>query len=290
MLPRLLTLFALLPIVGCASTPPPLAKAPGRYSETIGNRKFTLFVPKVYDGTRRLPLMVLLHGWHSNGREMLAYTGMAAKAEKEGFILAVPEGLGDPPGWNVEFIDLSGSGRPDDVGFVTHVIDQVERETMVDEDRVFVAGHSNGAMLAELIGARLSDRVAAVGAMAGTIGLIGPRNRPIAQIPAPKNPVSVLLLHGMADPLVSYDESHRGLMLSYGAPDTARWWAQQDGCNPQPIHAKASNGKEESDTYTGGRNGSEVVLITYPQGKHLWSFDATDQIWTFFETHPRKRR
>lgn len=289
MLPRLLSLVALLPIAGCA-TATPQAKAPGRYVETVGGRKFTLIVPKGYDGSRRLPLVVLLHGWRGSGREILSYSGMALKADQEGFLLAVPEGLGDPAGWNVGFIDLSGSAHPDDVGFVGHVIDQVERETRVDEDRVFVAGHSNGAMLAELVGARLSERVAAVGAMAGTIGLVGPKGRPMVQIPAPKNPVSVLLLHGMADPLVSYDESHRGLMLSYGAPATARWWARQDGCASNPAHTKAANGREEIDTYSGGRDGAEVVLITYPQGRHLWSFDATDQIWSFFANHPRKKR
>ena len=41
----------------------------------------------------------------------------------------------------------------------------------VDRDREYVAGHSNGAFMANYLGAKLGGRLAAIASMAGTVGL-----------------------------------------------------------------------------------------------------------------------
>jgi len=275
-------------ICGCngavAQQPEPLPqKAPGRYSETISvgrlTRRYTLIVPKAYDASRRLPMVVLLHGWMGNASQILAVTGLEAKAEKEGFIVVAPEALGDPKGWNVGFLDLSGENHPDDAGFVASVIDQAEKEVGVDPDRLFVMGHSNGAMLAHLVASKMAGRVAAFGAVAGTIGMPGKET-----IPYPKAAVSAILLHGQADALVSYDDSHMGLLHGIGAPQAAKWWADRNEISGQAIRTNPSP-NEVIDTFSGA-NGVEVQLVTYPKGSHDWPSGATDLIWAFFARHP----
>jgi polyhydroxybutyrate depolymerase len=308
-----LVLFALLAGSGCAQptavvTAPVKAtfpkKAPGRYAYTVRSggvdRTFSLRVPPVYDGTRALPLVVILHGWTASGPMAEAYTRMAETADREGFVLAAPDGLGSPQGWNAGFLDLSGK-RPDDVAFIGAVLDKSAQEVGIDPNRVYVAGHSNGAMLAHLIGARLGGRVAAIGAVAGTIGL-PQTNGGTRTIPDPASPISVMLIHGKRDETVAYEPSLPGLLKGIGAPQSARWWAERIGAQKTPVQTVGQDGRVVTETWRGGRDGTEVVLVSIANGSHAWpggltnggretttGVDAAALLWKFFRDHPKRK-
>ncbi len=301
-----IVLFGSLLASSCAQPTPTVSaglpqKAPGRYTYTIRSggfdRTFALRVPKAYDGKRSLPLVVILHGWTASGELAEQYTRMAETAEREGFVLAAPDGLGQPRGWNAGFLDLSGK-RADDVAFVSDVIDRSAKEVGVDPDRVFVAGHSNGAMLANLVGSRLGDKVAAVGSVAGIIGLpqTGGGTR---TIPEPEVPVSVMLIHGKQDETVAYDPSSPGFLKGISAPDAARWWAERIGAVGSPSRTSGQDGRVVTETWK-AKDGREVVLISIGNGSHAWpggytqggretrsGIDAAALLWEFFNRHRR---
>ena len=91
--------------------------------------------------------------------------------------------------------------------------------------------------------------------------------------------------------------------------DAARRWARLDGAAPEPRPvALPAPGKDHCGglrlTYSGGRDGSEVVLVRLEGGGHTWpggaqylpeglvgrvcrDFDATALIWQFFRAHPK---
>ncbi len=264
------------------------SKAPGKYVETVKvgslGRKFILRVPKAYDATKPLPVVVLLHGWMSNATRMEQYTRFADKAETEGFFLVTPEGAGERQGWNVGWIDLSFQ-KPDDVAFMTGLLDQVEKTVGVDPSRVYFAGHSNGAMLAQLAGSKLGKRVAAVASVAGTIGLPALNGQAAQTIPDPQAPISVMLIHGKKDVMVSYASEFQALLMGFGAKDTATWWAKKVGASLTPKSTTLSG--ITTDTYSGGKEGSEVVLVSIENGTHDWPASATNLIWEFFKAHPK---
>jgi polyhydroxybutyrate depolymerase len=227
-----------------------------------------------------------LHGFTSTAAEMERYTGFGSKAEREGFFLATPQGLGSPSGWNADFIDLSGKHQ-DDVGFLSKVIDDASRQVGVDPARIYVAGHSNGAMLAYLAGSRLSSRVAAVAGFAGVIGL--PNGKSMRQIGKPANPISVMVIHGVEDPMVGYSQTSGALLKGIGAKEGAEWWARCIGARIEPKITKP-NKNVVIRSYDGGRDKTAVVFVTLTNGTHQWStsgWNATDAIWTFFRTHPK---
>lgn len=308
-LPSLLIAASL--IHGCQQTPTPgpsLAglpqKAPGRYAFTMKSggtdRTFAIRVPKAYDGTKALPLVVILHGWTMSGPLAEQYTRMGEVAEKEGFVLAAPDGLGDAKGWNAGFLDLSGRHQ-DDAAFVAEVIDRTAKEVGVDRDRVYVAGHSNGAMLANLVGARYPDRVAAIGVVAGTIGFPPSSGRSVT-IPEPKGPVSVMIVHGKQDETVAYEPSRGGLLKGIGAPQSAKWWAQRMGALSVPSRNVALDGRVVTEIWRGGKSGTEVELVSIENGTHAWpggytrggresetGVDAAEVLWKFFREHPKRR-
>ncbi|MFI5386481.1 MAG: hypothetical protein ACHQ50_10220, partial [Fimbriimonadales bacterium] len=97
-----------------------------------------------------------------------------------------------------------------------------------------------------------------------------------------------------ADDTVPYDSSTQGIIQSTPAPESAKWWAQQDGCGAMKEATKDS-GNVIVDDYAGGRNGAEVEFISIVKGDHGWpqatnpdsGISATDLIWDFFRSHPK---
>ncbi len=284
------------------------AKAPGRYVETVTAegkaRKYILRVPKGYDGTKPVPVVMVLHGWTGSADAAELYTRMGEKADKEGFVAVFPDGLGNPglQGWNVGWINLTGiNPGPDDVSFLTSVLDQVEKEVTFDKNREYIVGHSNGAFMANLMGSKLSGRLAAIASMAGSVGL-----NPEKEIPAPEEPISVLLLHGKADRMVAYEAGANALLKSIGAVESAKFWAKADGASETPTTTKSADGKVETDRYTGGKKGTEVVLVSVEGAPHDWwgglgrssegkpvevptyGAPVADLVWDFFRTHPKQ--
>ena len=101
-----------------------LPTKPGQYTETIQenglDRTYILKIPKSYDGKASLPLVLLFHGWTGDAQDIEGATGFGDKADKEGFILAIPngtEGIGSERGWNCGFLNL-GRKRPTQPNFL----------------------------------------------------------------------------------------------------------------------------------------------------------------------------
>lgn len=289
---RLAYALCILPLFGFSCTPLPSTKPhvdPGRYVKSIKEgdltRSYVLRVPKAYDNKTKLPVVVLLHGWTGSADDVETRTRFGIKADQEGFILAVPdgtEGIGNLKGWNCGFLNL-GVPKADDVKFVGDILDATEKDLFVDTDRVFVAGHSNGAMMAYDLGAKLSDRIAAIAVVSGTIGTDK------EHVSEPATPVSAIIFHGRKDDTVPYDATSKGLIACTAAPDSAKWWADRDGCKPA-SHSSSNGGNVVVDDYTDGRNSSEVELVSIGDGGHAWpklAVAATDMIWDFFKAHPK---
>jgi polyhydroxybutyrate depolymerase len=296
-------------VFGCARSEAVVHRTslePGRYEQTVDvggvTRKFILRVPTSVDTSKPAPLVVVLHGWTLSAKIAETYTGMTDQAEKSGFIVAFPDGLGNPEGWNAGFLDLSGK-KGDDVGFMSALLDKVESESQIDPDRVYVCGHSSGAFMSEDIGALLGNRLAAIGIVAGTIGIPTKDGGGYSTIPNPLAPISEIEIHSRKDQWVAYDKTSSAILRCVPAPDAAKWWAKQDGCDPIPLVTKNPDGTAETTLYKGGKQGTEVELVTLAKGSHDWpggynasgretasGFDAAQALWDFFAAHPRRAR
>jgi len=289
------------PSSGIASLP---MCAPGRYVDRFQcgglTRSYIMRVPPNYNGQKRLPLVLVLHGLTGTATNAETYTRMGELSESKGFVMVAPDGLGNDGmhGWNAGFFNLTGT-KVDDVAFLDQLITRVEKQIGIDTDRVYVVGHSNGAFMTHLLAARLSSKIAAIGAVSGTIGVpgAGEGNR----IPPPLAPVSVMIIHGKRDPMVQYDSGSTALLHGYSAAASAKYWAKADGCNLTPSVVETQGGNVVTETYSGGSHGTEVVLVSIGNGVHDWpggvtkygvesktGVDAATLLWHFLETHPKK--
>ena len=126
-------------------------------------RTYRLFVPPAYDGRTPLPLVLDLHGSGGTAVGQAATSRFEALAASETFLVASLQAAGEANRWNVPI----SNDRPDDVAYVSDVIDHVAARVCTDFKRVYATGFSGGARMSSLIGCRLSARIAAIAPMAG---------------------------------------------------------------------------------------------------------------------------
>lgn len=169
-------------------------------------------LPSTYDSERSYPLGFAFHGDNRNHYDCLTpdcYGFQDALGEEA--VLVYMQSLRTPSmasegGW--------GDEREKNAAFFEAVLDSVESELCIDDERVFVAGTSSGAIFANLLACRYGDRLLAVAPVAGSL----PEDEGCRGTPA------ALLIHGVDDPHVAFDkgEAARDFYVSQnGCSDTA---------------------------------------------------------------------
>jgi polyhydroxybutyrate depolymerase len=191
--------------------------------------------------------------------------------------------------WNVGFnIGQAYAKKIDDVSFIRELIYRIEQTYTIDPDRIYVTGFSAGAYMAYRLGAEVSDVVAGIAPVAGSIGGRENTTIPVKIIANPSQPVSVIVFHGTADDSVDYYGKPSPAMISLSVHDSVAFWVNADGCSKTAQNTTSADGKVVKSVYSGGLKGTEVVLNTLVGGGHEWPSNATDLIWDFFMSHPKQ--
>jgi polyhydroxybutyrate depolymerase len=273
----------------------------------IGKQKRTYWVhvPVSYDANKETPVVLALHGATMSAKAMEAFSGLNKKADEAGFIVVYPNGTGPNPfllTWNSGgFASLLALGKPNDVAFIARVIDEVEDTWNVDKKRVYATGISNGAMMCYRLAAELSDRIAAIAPVSGTISI---------ETYEPKLPVPVLHIHGTADSLVPYEGSSpkiAAFLKFLSVEDTVATCVRRNGCATCPRITQLPMPKDQlritRRVYEAAPGGAEVILYVVDGGGHTWpgrpfgggilgsytmNIQANDIIWDFFSRHSRE--
>lgn len=135
-----------------------------------------------------MPLVVVLHGAFGSGEHTRTATGWDALADREGFMVAYPNGYGRT--WNAgRCCGVAFNQKIDDVAFLHQLTEHLVQAEGVDRERVYAVGMSNGAMMAYAWACYRPEDLAGIGPVAGAL---------VADC-QPKSPVNVVALHGTAD-------------------------------------------------------------------------------------------
>jgi len=187
------------------------------YTTTWNNltRTYSVYLPPALQPT---PALVLaLHGTAITTQSEPPLTactkGMEwdATADANGFVLVCPIATyipGSPSGrflWDSYGLDSYFPAPPDDSGFLRSLILQMQQPTSsggfgTDPNRTFVMGFSSGAMMTQRECIENADVVSACAIASGTLWAASQA----PTVPAPSQPVSILELHGDADPTLEY--------------------------------------------------------------------------------------
>jgi polyhydroxybutyrate depolymerase len=268
------------------------------------SRSYLVHIPPKYDAKKPTPVVLILHGAGANGAITVSFCGLNKKADEAGFIAVYPNGTGLAGlmlTWNAGGF-RGKEGKADDVAYIAKVLDDLATVANVDPKRGYATGMSNGGMMCYRLASELSDRIAAIAPVAGTMAIDNYH---------PKRPVPVMHFHGTADKLVPF-AGPGGRTPKYmgfkSVEDTIKICVKAIGCPEEPkvvkLFDKAGDGTSVTKkTYGPGNDGSEVVLFAIEGCGHTWpgqqppveflgkstkNISANDLLWEFFEKHPMK--
>ncbi len=272
-------------------------------------RAYHIHISPSYDGRKPAPLLFAFHGLGGDGKWMEDESKLNETADNEGFIVVYPDG------YKASWSDGSGvtpAGRAgvDDVGFVSALIDKLANELKIDLSRVYATGFSNGGMLSQRLACELSDKIAAIASVGGTMV------EKISTQCNPERPISVMHIHGTEDRVVPLEggEVKVGIsgwkILSVNA--TLKKWARINGCSSSSketykLDSYFDSTEVHSEIYNNCKNETEVILYAVEGGGHTWpgiirrkrlpksapddtksNNHAEEIIWEFFERHPKE--
>ncbi len=231
-------------------------------------RSYRVYCPE--DGrTRNLPLMVVLHGGLGNAHQIEKNTAMNNVADSGPFVVVYPNGTGGRFGmgnrrtWNAGVCcGLAARRNSNDVRFIESVIDQVHQIYGIDSRRVYVAGMSNGGMMAYRLGREIPHKIAAVIAVSATLG--------VDDFDAAKN-IAILHIHGTEDDFVpvtgGFGRKSLGAVAHRSLADTVRLIINARQCTAQHVHMVADG--VQSTRYDCG-SGAPVEVVLIQGGSHAW--------------------
>lgn len=249
--------------------------------------------------TGPLPVILNLHGYLEPAVIAHYGTALSVFGAAHGFVTITPQ-IDEPglPRWDFS----EGSA---DVAYLSELLTHVESTLCVDRLRIYVAGLSMGAFTASSLACQLSDRIAAIAAVAGLQDFAWCHTT---------RPVPVIAFHGTADPIVAYtgglgplakllpSSDHSSGPGPQSIPENAAAWARRNGCDSEPTQRQIAADITVS-TYT-CPEGASVELYSILGGGHIWpgstsplypafvvgdnttSVNADYSIWDFFQAHP----
>lgn len=266
-------------------------------------RSYWIHIPDPHEVSPGVPLVIVIHGGGGSGEQAAKQYGWIEKSDEAGFIAVFPNGSGRMGDklltWNAgNCCGYALDEGVDDVGFLRAMIADLEAVYKINPRRIYATGMSNGGMMSYRLACELSDKLAAVGPVAGALNI---------EPCEPKHPVSVIAVHGTEDASVRYEGGKPEKKADWhdrtdtSVAESTGFWIRYNECaKPQTVE---ETGNIRIETWGGGRNGTEVKLISVVGGTHAWpggargarfleepsqEISATKEIWKFFDAHPRQ--
>ena len=271
-------------------------------SETLKSggdlRNYWLVRPEGIEKTKPAPLLMVLHGSAGSGEDMMTVTqrGFERLADKEKFVVVYPDAL--ERRWNDQ------GGTVDDVGFLLTIVDKLVADGLVDKNRIYVAGISNGGMMAQRLACEQAERIAGIATVAGGLP------EPLQATCKPARALPVLVIHGTEEPIVPWSGGAVAGFEDFGkvlsARETAKFWAANNRCGDggviaaEPDRDPKDGTRVKMEVFASCPAGAAVKLAAVEGGGHTWpggyqylperfigrtsqDVDANMLIWDFFK-------
>jgi polyhydroxybutyrate depolymerase len=241
-------------------------------------------IPTDYDPTASHPLVIVLHGFGTDGVTETGYLQLFDFVDEKQFVLIFPDGTlndNDDRFWNATQACCDPGNTVDDVGYLSGLIEEAKATYNIDPKRVYLIGHSNGGFMSFRMACEASELITAIVSLAGSTF-----DDPADCQPA-TTPVSVLAVHGTADATIPYEgrtsEPDREIFGFPGAVETVERFASAGGCDTNSPTDEGSvdlipsleGAETDKVAYsTGCDEGIDAGLWTLNEGGHIPFFST----------------
>jgi polyhydroxybutyrate depolymerase len=258
-------------------------------------RHYIVHLPRGYIKTGKYAMVINFHGYGDSAADQEMYTQMDVTADSFGFIVLYPDAVNHH--WNIGLNGYKYHSSPDDVGFISALIDSLTTKYAVDKRKVYACGWSDGGYFSYRVGCELSRKVAAVASVSGLM-TDSMQKYCMAGCALP-----VMHFHGTSDPEVNYNGSKSGHL---SADSVVYFWRQHNSCAGTtntlaiPVIDTADSCHVVKYTYNGCRDSAIVVFYKILGGGHTWpgagfkvaylghtshDINANNEMWHFFSKH-----
>lgn len=259
----------------------------------LGRGVVPLTVPEDYSKDSPAPLVVLLHGYTSSGKQQESYMKFGNLVNKYGFLYLTPDGTVEDSDnkfrfWNATDACCNFRGSTvDDSNYIKDLIDAVKKKYSVDNDRVYLIGHSNGGFMSHRVAYDHPETIAAIASLAGAS---------LAEMngSTPSRPVNILQIHGTKDSTIRYEGADINGTKYPGAAGSVENWAVY---NAVELQKKELRKKIDLDKRLEGKDTTvtrydkkgTVELWTINDGGHIPSISDTftKQVIEWLYDHPK---
>ncbi|KAF7290041.1 hypothetical protein HMN09_01309100 [Mycena chlorophos] len=298
---------------------------------TNGIRSFWVHIPASYNASLAHPVVLSFHGYDEDERINEDATGFS----KEGLLIA---GTGLVAVYPLAAYGSGKFGKParswmgapyaspeaDDLDFVLSILDALQGNLCVDNNRIYAAGMSNGGGFVNLLACTPQTRqhFAAFAPVSPALYAGTHPFSPNCTI-EPGRAVPLITFHGSADEMIPYDGRTASDMppalgppgANMTTPSIVDWlagWAERDGCEGNDSNSTVASSREETTTPYAGTtetswpsgcaDGAQIKAFLITNGTHRWpstvgadaapyAFNATQaQIVPFFAQYSNSAR
>lgn len=256
-----------------------------RVSTKDGEREYLLYTPGVSRDVP-LPLVLVFHGGGAplgDARAMHEHSGWKEVADVEcvvvAFAVGVPEDPSKPTQLNAtlpNYNPLVWNTEPSDklereLSYIRDIVEDVASRRSLDPARIFATGFSSGGAFSYLVGARLSETVAAIAPVEASFPNINGKS---------EHPVSLIRIQGIPSGVEPAPESYR----------PAQEWSSMLECT-RTIDSKRV--LVFLRNYSSCMGDASVVNVFVESMRHEYPgasapFPVAQYIWDFFERNPKK--
>lgn len=249
-------------------------------------REFMIYIPEEYNHDSPSPLMFVFHGFGGSNNMIMYYSDFNSISERENFIVVYPQGSSfwGSSHWNVG--GFTNGSEVDDLAYVDFLIGLISQQYNVNSERLYATGMSNGGFFSYHLACQLSDKIAAIASVTGSM-----TNQTYNNCD-PTKEVPVLQIHGTEDPIVSYEGNSS--IGSIGIESVLSFWKSVNYCD-EPVTIELYDSNPDDSFYIhrilfdNGVNGSKVDHYKVYGGEHIWFMDddinSSELIWEFFSRH-----
>jgi polyhydroxybutyrate depolymerase len=281
-----------MPSDGCGRHPP---ARPGQAATiTIGvdpivaagatHRTYRVHIPAGYRPRVAVPVVLFFHGYGGSAAAMDATGGLSELADRRGFLAVYPQGLA--PDGSPSWADAGRIGYGiDDLGYTADLLNHLQGQLCVDPRRIYAGGFSNGGGMTGWLACELAGRIAAFAMVSGAFS-----TEPGGCHPA--RAVSILDIHGTADPVVPYGGRPASTEWPFGLRSIPAWlatWAARDDCTQDAVVFLDHRGVT-GERWSGCRDGTQIVAYRINGGGHaaprmIAGQPIAEVLWRFFTAY-----